>query len=131
MWSTEHLKELKELTNHKVIWDGYEYVWMSKRDNKGQRHYVRNFDNYNTPMSWIFFNLSKWNNEDNERSKQYLKKMQLDLETEVKITEISREASIKTKEKIHRVHKLIDNISNKEISDILGVTIRTIERHRK
>ena len=95
MWSAEHLKELKELTNHKVIWDGYEYVWMSKRDNKWQRHYVRNFDNYNTPMSWIFFNLSKWNNEYNERSKQYLKKMQLDLETEVKITEISREASIK------------------------------------
>lgn len=131
MWSTEHLKELKELTNHKVIWDGYEYVWMSKRDNKWQRHYVRNFDNYNTPMSWIFFNLSKWNNEYNERSKQYLKKMQLDLETEVKITEISREASIKTKEKIHQILKLKPNISNKEISDILGVTIRTIERHRK
>ena len=131
MWSTEELKQLKELTNHKVIYDGYEFVWQVKLNGKWKRHYIRNFDNYNVPMSWIYHNLSKWNNQYNDRRKQYLKNMQLDLETEIKITEISREANIKTKEKIQQILKLKPSISNKEISDILGVTIRTIERHKK
>ena len=62
-WSTEHLKQLKEITNHKVIYDGYEFIWMSKLDNEWSRHYVANFDNYNKPMSWIYFNISIWDNE--------------------------------------------------------------------
>ena len=33
-WTTEHLRDLKEVTNHKVIYDRYEFVWMSKIDNK-------------------------------------------------------------------------------------------------
>lgn len=131
MWSIEHLEQLKELTNHKVIYDGYEFIWQVKLDGKWIRHYVRNFEDYKTPMSWIFFNLSRWNNEYNNRRKQYLKNMQLDLETEIKITEISREASIKTKEKIQQILKLKPNISNKEISNILGVTIKAIEYHKK
>jgi hypothetical protein len=129
-WSTEHLRQLKEITNHKVIYDGYEFVWLSKIDNKWQRHYIDNFKDYNKPMSWIYFNINKWNKEYEQRSLSYMKNMQLDLEIEVRITEISREANIKTKEKIEEIVKLKPSINNQEIADILGVTVRTVRRIR-
>jgi len=130
-WTTEHLRDLKEVTNHKVIYDRYEFVWMSKIDNKWSRHYIANFKDYKTPMSWIHFNLTVWNNEYIKRQSKYLRDMKNDLEVDVKITEISRESSVRTKEKIREIIELKPNISNKQISEILGVTIRTIERHKK
>ena len=130
MWSIEHLNQLKELTNHRVVWDKYEFVWQVKLDGKWQRHYIRNFNNYNTPMSWIFFNISKWNNEYNNRRTKYLKDMKANLEIEIKITEISRESNVRTKQKIKEIINLKPSISNKDIADVLGVTIRTVERHK-
>ena len=130
MWKTEHLKQLKEVTNHKVIYDGYEFVWMSKIDNKWSRHYISNFKDYNTPISWMHFNLSRWNNEYISRQSKYLKTMKADLEVEIKITEISREANVKTKQKILEIINLKPSISNKDIAQVLGVTIRTVERHK-
>tara|TARA_R110002020_G_scaffold373570_1_gene585088 strand:+ start:254 stop:649 length:396 start_codon:yes stop_codon:yes gene_type:complete len=131
MWSIEHLNQLKELTNHRVVWDKYEFVWQVKLDGKWQRHYIRNFNNYNTPMSWIFFNISKWNNEYNNRRTKYLKDMKSNLEIEIKITEISRESNVRTKQKIKEIINLKPSISNKDIADVLGVTIRTVERHKR
>lgn len=130
-WSTEHLKQLKDITNHKVIYDGYEFVWMSKLDNKWNRHYVANFTNYNKPMSWIHVNVYKWNKEYKNRHSKYLEDMRKSLEIDIRIKEISRIANIKTKQKIKEILNLKPDITNKDISDILGVTIRTIERHRK
>ena len=130
-WSTEHLRQLKEITNHKVIYDGYEFVWMSKIDGKWQRHYTANFEDYNKPMSWIYFTISRWDKEYKQRSESYFNEMIKELEVDVKIKEISNEYSKKTKQKINEIKTLKPTISNKEIADILDVSIRTVERHLK
>jgi DNA-binding CsgD family transcriptional regulator len=57
--------------------------------------------------------------------------MRRSLEIDIRIKEISRVANIKTKQKIQEILNLKPDIENKDISDILGVTIRTVERHRK
>ena len=57
--------------------------------------------------------------------------MMKDLDVEIKITEISREANVRTKNKIKEILQLKPNMSNRDIADILGVTIRTVERHKK
>ena len=59
-WSTEDLMYLKEMINHKVIYDGYEFVWMHKLYGEWNRHYVSNFEDYNKPMSWIHHNVYNW-----------------------------------------------------------------------
>lgn len=130
-WSTEHLRQLKELTNHKVVFDGYEFVWMSKIDDKWRRHYIRNFDDYNTPMSWIYHNIYLWSNEYKDRNENYFKDMIKELEVDVKIKEISNEYCKKTKQKVNEIKMLKPTITNKEIADILEVSIRTVERHLK
>ena len=123
--------QLKEITNHKVIYDGYEFVWMVRLDGNWIRRYVRNFSDYNTPISWIHFNLSRWGNEYVSRRSEYLKEMKSNLEADIKIAEISREANVTTKQKVLEVINLKPKISSKEIADILGVTVRSVERHRK
>ena len=130
-WSTEHLKQLKEITSHKVIYDGYEFVWMSKIDNKWGRHYVENFEDYNKPMSWIHHNVHNWGKEYRQRQAEYLDDMRLRLDIDVKIREISREANVKTREKVIEILYLKPSISSKEIAEILDITIRSVERHRK
>ena len=130
-WSTEDLKQLKEITNHEIFYDGYEFVWMSKLNGEWNRHYISNFEDYNKPMSWIHYHTYKWDKEYRERQTKYFEGMRKSLDIDVKIREISREANIKTKQKVLEVISLKPSISNKEISEILDVTVRSVERHRK
>ena len=96
-WSTEDLLHLKELTNHKVIYDGYEFVWMHRLYGEWNRHYVSNFEDYNKPMSWIHHNIYNWGKEYRARQAKYLEDMRKSLDIDIKIREISREANVKTK----------------------------------
>ena len=130
-WSTEELMHLKEMTNHKVVYDGYEFVWMVKLYGEWNRHYVNNFEDYNKPMSWIHHNVYNWGKEYKQRHAEYLDDMRLRLDIDVKIREISREANIKTKQKVLEIISLKPSISSKEIAGILDITIRSVERHRK
>ena len=130
-WSTEELKHLKEMTNHKVVYDGYEFIWMHRLDGEWNRHYVNNFEEYNKPMSWIHSHVYSWGKEYRKRHSKYLDDMRMHLDIDIRIREISREANVKTKQKVLEVISLRPSISNKEISDILDVTVRSVERHRK
>ena len=130
MWNKEELKQLREITNHRIDYDGYEFVWMHKLDGKWKRHYVRNFPDYNQPMSWIYYCISIWNKDYNKMHKRYIKDMKRNLDIEIKITEISREANSRTKDKVNEILRLKPSMSSRNIADVLGVTIRTVERHR-
>jgi len=130
-WTTEELSNLKDVINHKVIYDGYEFVWMSKPNTTWERHYVSNFEDYNKPMSWMHHNVYSWSKEYRARQTKYLEDMRKSLDIDVKIREISRESNIRTKEKVREIIELKSDITNIEISEILDVTVRSVERHRK
>jgi len=127
-WTTEELSNLKDVINHKVIYDGYEFVWMSKPNTTWERHYVSNFEDYNKPMSWIHHHTYNWGKEYKQRQEKYLADMRKSLDVDVKIREISREAKIKTKEKVVEILKLKPTLNNQEVADILGLAIRTVRR---
>ena len=129
-WTTEQLGNLKNVTNHKVVYDGYEFVWMSKPNNTWMRHCVSNFKDYNKPMSWIHHHTYNWGKEYRQRHDRYLQDMRKSLDIDVKIREISREAKVKTKEKVREIINLKPNISSKEIADILDITPRAVNKHR-
>ena len=129
-WTTEQLGNLKNVTNHKVVYDGYEFVWMSKPNDTWTRHCVSNFKDYNKPMSWIHHHTYNWGKEYRQRHDRYLQDMRKSLDIDVKIREISREAKVKTKEKVREIINLKPNISSKEIADILDITPRAVNKHR-
>ena len=82
-------------------------------------------------MSWIYFNVSRWEKEYKQRNESYFNEMIKELEIDVKIKEISDEYCKKTKQKVNEIKTLKPNITNKEIAEILEVSIRTVERHLK
>tara|TARA_R110000796_G_scaffold232080_1_gene350234 strand:+ start:439 stop:687 length:249 start_codon:yes stop_codon:yes gene_type:complete len=82
-------------------------------------------------MSWIHHNIYIWNKEYRDRQAEYLANMRKKLEIDVRITEISREANVKTKQKVLEIINLRPDISNKAIAELLDITIRSVERHRK
>jgi|TARA_R110000765_G_scaffold217181_1_gene321821 hypothetical protein len=129
-WTTEQLGNLKNVTNHKVVYDGYEFVWMSKPNNTWMRHCVSNFKDYNKPMSWIHHHTYNWGKEYRQRHDRYLQDMRKSLDIDIKIREISREAKVKTKEKVREIINLKPTISSKEIADILDITPRAVNKHR-
>jgi hypothetical protein len=129
-WSTDELNNLKEITNHKVVYDGYEFVWMSRPNNKWLRHFVSNFEDYNKPMSWIHHHTYNWGVEYRARQAKYLEDMRKSLDVDIKIQQISKEAKVKTKEKISEILKLKPSISNKDIASVLGITIKSVEYHK-
>ena len=129
-WTTEQLGNLKNVTNHKVVYDGYEFVWMSKPNDTWTRHCVSNFKDYNKPMSWIHHHTYNWGKEYRQRHDRYLQDMRKSLDIDVKIREISREAKVKTKEKVREIINLKPTISSKEIADILDITPRAVNKHR-
>ena len=127
-WTTEQLKNLKEVTNHKVIYDGYEFVWMSKPDDIWSRHYISNFEDYNKPMSWIHHHTYNWGKEYKQRQEKYLADMRKSLDIDIKIREISRDTDIIVKQKVNQILKLKPDMYNQELADVLGITVRTVQR---
>jgi len=106
------------------------FEWMSRANNTWERHYVSNFRDYNKPMSWIHHHTYRWGKEYKQRQDKYLANMRRSLDVDVKIREISREVEIKTKQKVKEILNLKPEINTTDIADILGVTIRTVERHK-
>jgi hypothetical protein len=127
-WTTEQLKNLKEVTNHKIIYDGYEFVWMSKPDEVWTKHYINTFEDYNKPMYWIHHHTYNWNKEYKQRQEKYLSDMRKGLDIDVRIVEISRDTDTMVKEKVNQILELKPYMYNQDVADILGVTVRTVQR---
>jgi len=125
-----------EPTNHKILYDGFSYRWFVKIDNTWEIQSIILYETYKTAYAHIKFWLSKYNKEMNNRNnaeavKEYFSKMEDEAIKDKKLYEIVREYDIKTKEKIIQMMSLKPNISSNRISELLHVSIRSVERHRK
>lgn len=133
-WSDNELKQLKEITNHRVRFDGYEFIWEHNIDNVWSRHYVSNFKDYNKPMSWIHFHIHNWRKEHRQRQrverKAYLSHMRKELDIDIKIKEISKDYNKATKDRVNQLINLRNSLSNKDISNILDISERSVRRYR-
>lgn len=125
-----------EPTNHKISYDGFSYRWLVCVNNNWEIQSVIFYDTYKKAYSHIRFWLSKYNKEMNNRNnakavKEYFSKMEDEANTEKQLYKIVREYDSKTKDKIKQIVTLKPNITNTRISELLNISIRSIERHRK
>jgi Fic family protein len=134
-WSTSDLKQLVEITNHRITYDGYEYVWEHYLNKEWRRHFVRNFKDYKKPYGWLLNCVYRWNKElvkrSQEEDRKYFDSMFKDLEIERKIHSIAKEYQNKTKDRVLRIKELKPELSSKEIGELLEVSKRTVERYLK
>ena len=66
-WSTDSLKMLTDVYNHKIMYDGFEYYWLRKLEDDWERHYILNFTNRKKAFHYLKHNISKWQKELNKR----------------------------------------------------------------
>ena len=133
-WSDSHLRQLSVLTNHKIIYDGYDYRWLHFLDGVWSTHSIKFFKDYKQCYNWIRGTVYRWTKEVNSRealnaSREYYTDMFQDLEVTKKIHDISKEHNAKTFNKVKQIVELKPSISRDELSDLLDVSARSINRY--
>ena len=62
-WTLEELESLTKIKNHRIMFDGYEYYWVRKLNEKWERHFIINFKTKEKAFSYLKYNISKWRKE--------------------------------------------------------------------
>ena len=129
-FSLSELKNLSVLSNHTIIYDNYEYWWYSIKDKEFTLHCIKPFDNPIEAKAHIIYWQYKYMQELNKKE-NYLDKMLNDLMIDVKIKNICKDKTLKSKAKIKQVLLINPNITPIELSKLLEVTKMAISKQLK
>ena len=132
-WSTEDLKTLTQVDNHKIMFDGYEYYWIRKLKDDWERHFILNFEDSKKAFHYLKFTIGMWQQELNKRleitvrAKSY-KELERMLYVQEKTTKTVNSV-LPTIEKINHIKLINEGISAEELSSLLKVKKSIIYRH--
>ena len=132
-WSTEDLKTLTQVDNHKIMFDGYEYYWIRKLKDDWERHFILNFEDSKKAFHYLKFTIGMWQQELNKRleitvrAKSY-KELERMLYIQEKTTKTVNSV-LPTIEKINHIKLINEGISAEEPSSLLKVKKSIIYRH--
>jgi hypothetical protein len=134
-WSDEDLKKLCEPTNHRIRYDGYEYVWEHRvNGNKWELHSVWLKDNFNKLYANMKFWLYQWSKELTERKIKSAESYFAEMTKYLKATEVAihiKNSDLTTKAKIKEIKKELPSVTVKFLSDLLNISRQIIHRHIK
>lgn len=131
-WSDSDLEKLTNPKNHRIRFDGYEYVWEHKINKSWERHAIHNFEDYKRPyvslQSWLW----NWSKELMERkmkqASDYFKDMETYLKNTKKVLEI-KNGPYKTKKKIQMIQELMPSETVTFIADVLDISRQAVHKH--
>jgi len=132
-WSTDDLKTLTQVDNHKIMFDGYEYYWIRKLKDDWERHFILNFEDSKKAFHYLKFTIGMWQQELNKRleitvrAKSY-KELERMLYIQEKTTKTVNSV-LPTIEKINHIKLINEGISAEELSSLLKVKKSIIYRH--
>ena len=129
-WDDESLKQLCDKNNHRINYDGYQYIWQHKLNGKWEIHSIFKYDDYNKPYADLMFWLHCWNKDLIERTiKDYKRSIRKQAKTMKFIHEIATDHVLKTKNKALKIHELAPELTQQEIADMLNVNRVSINRY--
>ena len=132
-WTLEELESLTKIKNHKIMFDGCEYYWKRKLNEKWERHFILNFKTKEKAFSYLKYNISKWRKEllklknklENNASFKDLERI---LDVQVKTYKIVN-SGMPTIERINHIRLVNEDITVSELSNLLDVKSSIIYRH--
>ncbi|WP_019669917.1 winged helix-turn-helix domain-containing protein [Eudoraea adriatica] len=127
-WSNKELEQLIDPNNHKIKFDGFDYVWYHKINGKWEIHSIEIYDNYEKPYSYLRFWLYEWNKELTSRRRTEMRKK---LSIEKKVWRICEVLEYDTYKRVLEIHKLDPTLTHKEIADMLNVSKQLVGRYIK
>ena len=126
------LQEYRNLSyedNHKIIRDGRDFWWYSRKDKQFTKHCIISFNDYKKVLS----NIRYWIPIYRKRSinhRDCLDTMIKELQLQEEITIIA-DSDTSVTNKIRQILKINPSISPKELTSLLGVSKMTISRQLK
>jgi len=132
-WTLEELESLTKIKNHKIMFDGYEYYWVRKLNEKWERHFILNFKTKEKAFSYLKYNIGKWRKEllklknELENNASY-KDLERILDVQVKTYKIVN-SGMPTIERINHISLVNEDITVSELSKLLDVKSSIIYRH--
>mgnify|MGYP006097625071 FL=1 len=132
-WTLEELESLTKIKNHKIMFDGCEYYWKRKLNEKWERHFILNFKTKEKAFSYLKYNIGKWRKEllklknklENNASYKDLERI---LDVQVKTHKIVN-SGMPTIERINHIRLVNEGITASELSNLLDVKSSIIYRH--
>ena len=124
-WSTNQLQLLTNISNHKFMFDGYEYRWMHNINDKWEIHFIEPFKSYKKGFSYLRFALNLWDKELKTRinktdRKEFFINVGKYHKTEEKIRKIAK-SSLPTIEKINFMRLENPNIGKYQVCELLDI----------
>lgn len=121
-WTDSQLEQLFKPDNHKIDFDGYQYVWFHKLDEVWEIHTSKLYDNQKLLSSHMKFCYSTWRKEYlgriDKKSITHFRNNNKELRKKESIYRIAR-SNLKTKIKIEQLKNINPNISTKELCNLL------------
>jgi len=127
-WTDEQLEQLSNPDNHKISYDGWEWVWYHNIDGKWTQHAVQLFTDYSKPYEWMSYHLAVWSKELNHRR---LRKARYNQRRESKIQRVRRDYKKDTIARAKEIAQLNPELTHQEISNLLNVSRQSISRYLK
>lgn len=132
-WTTNQLRQLIEYSNHKIMFDGFEYIWMNNIFGEWKRHCILNYSDRKKVYSHMKFSLDQWNKELHKRiikceRKKYFEEMEEHFKSQDKIRKMAK-STLPTIEKINFIRLENPNISKHQICDLLDIKASMYYRH--
>jgi hypothetical protein len=128
-FTIQQYRNLSYLDNHKIIRDGRDFWWYSRKDTQFTKHCIISFTDYKKVLS----NINYWIPIYRKRSinhRDCLDTMIKELQQEEEIYIIANSDTSLTN-KIRQILKVNPSISPKELTSLLGVSKMTISRQLK
>ena len=132
-WTDEELKLLTDVYNHKIMFDGYEYIWMVKLNGDWSKHSFQNFETYGKAVHYLRFHMHLWDKELHKRKhkkkrKDFFSEMKKHVKSQEKIYKITK-SRMPTIEKINFIRLENPNISKHQICELLDIKASIYYRH--
>ncbi len=134
-WSDRDLQKLSQYRNHRIIFDGFNYIWQHRlKGNKWETHSIDCYPEPLRPLHEIHYWTSKYRKELSERqSKQdsiYYREMKLYLYRINKVKRLRDNRKIKTRDKVKVIMNLIPEMSTAGIAELLNISRQMVHRHQ-
>lgn len=131
-WADEELNLLCNPENHRIYFDGYDYIWERKFGKKWGRHSILEFKDYATPYSYLCYWLAVWNHELMTRRRR---RMQKERTAQRKINRLiakynrtEAERNEELKDIIVKMQRLSPKMTHEQIAHKLGISRYKVTR---
>tara|TARA_R110000803_G_scaffold139576_1_gene206215 strand:- start:410 stop:931 length:522 start_codon:yes stop_codon:yes gene_type:complete len=128
-WSTEDLNQLRDIQNHRIIHNKFNYVWDCFLNGEWAKRSIQQYDDIKTPYTHLYFWLGIWNKEYIRRI-QHVEKKRLKNETArwTEAVSVVHRNHIKKSERVKRIKLLLPNITKKDIAELTEMSYKQVKR---